>query len=151
MTLFAATFCYCVVSALVPVVNAEAYVGGAGALPGNAAVLAVAAVAAAGQMVGKLAYFWLGQNSLNWPWIRNKTESPKWKAAFDRWQRRIDGNRWSAGGILFASASAGLPPFAVMSVLAGQLRMSLPLFLVVGFVGRFARFAAVLGLVDFLF
>ncbi len=37
------------------------------------------------------------------------------------------------------------PPFAIVAVLAGQLRMNLWLFLVVGFVGRTLRFAAFLG------
>ena len=49
------------------------------------------------------------------------------------------------GGLVFLSAFTGFPPFAVLSVLAGQLRMSLTLFLALGLVGRWLRFAAVLG------
>jgi membrane protein YqaA with SNARE-associated domain len=47
--------------------------------------------------------------------------------------------------LVFASASTGFPPLAIVAVLVGQLRMSLTLFFVIGLVGRWLRFAAVLG------
>ena len=50
-----------------------------------------------------------------------------------------------AGGLVFLSAASGFPPFAIVAVLAGQLRMSLTLFFVLGLLGRWLRFAAVLG------
>ena len=152
--LLALTFFYCIASALVPVINAEAYVGGVGALTDDASmgsVWAVAAAAAAGQMVGKVVYFLLGRSSLNWRWIKKKTESEKWQAALQRWQRRIGGSHLLAGLVLLLSAYSGFPPFAILSILAGQLRVSFPLFVVVGFVGRLGRFATILGLVSFLF
>jgi membrane protein YqaA with SNARE-associated domain len=152
--MIAATFFYCIASALVPVINAEVYVSGVAAgidgIATGASLWALACAAAAGQMVGKVAYFLLGRSSLNWGWVRKKTESERWKAALDRWQRRIGGRAWLAGAILLVSAFAGFPPFAVLSVIAGQLRVPLPLFVVVGFIGRTARFAAVLGLVGVL-
>ncbi len=52
--------------------------------------------------------------------------------------------------LLFASAVSGFPPFAIVAVLAGQLRMSLMTFIVVGTVGRTLRFAAFLGGAGFL-
>lgn len=147
MILLATTFAYCVASGLIPVVNAEVYVGGVAALIDGAGVWAVAAAAAGGQMLAKLAYFYLGKSSLNWRWVRKHTESPRWKERFARWQRRVDGNRWAAGLLIFVSASSGLPPFAVVSVLSGYLRLSVIMFAILGFAGRFVRFAAVLGLV----
>lgn len=150
MTLLATTFCYCIASALVPLINAEAYVGTVAAVFDGAGVWAVAAAAAGGQMVGKVIYFLLGRSSLSWTWVRKKTESPKWQAALARWQRRIGGRPWLAGLVLLVSAFAGFPPFAILSIIAGQLRVPMPLFVVVGLVGRFARFATILGLVRFL-
>ena len=50
-----------------------------------------------------------------------------------------------AAGLVLVSAYSGFPPFAVLAVLAGQLRMSLTLFLTVGLVGRWLRFATILG------
>lgn len=151
MSWLALTFVYCIASALIPVINAEAYVAVAGSQFHGATIWAVAACAAGGQLVGKLAYYYLGHSSLNWRWVRKKTESPKWRERYERWQRRIGHNLWLAGLLLLVSATVGFPPFAIMSVLAGQLKVPVPLFVVVGFVGRLARFAAILGLVDFLF
>lgn len=152
--MIAATFFYCILSALIPLFNAEVYVSGVAAGIDSASegvmLWLLAGAAAAGQMIGKLAYFLLGRSSLNWRWVRKKTESERWQAALARWQRRIGGRPWLAGAVLLGSAFAGFPPFAVLSVIAGQLRVALPLFLTVGFVGRTARFAAVLGLVGFL-
>jgi membrane protein YqaA with SNARE-associated domain len=145
--LLAATFGYCILSALIPVFNAEAYVGGVAAVMGTGGTWAVAAAAAGGQMVGKVLYYLLGRSSVEWRWIKKKTESERWKASFEKWRKRTGGNPWLAGSILLLSAFAGFPPFAIMSVIAGQVRVALPVFVTVGFVGRFARFASILGLV----
>lgn len=64
MKLILATFGYCVVSALIPIFNAEAYVGAVAAVFDNIGVWAVASAAAGGQMVGKLVYFVLGRSSI---------------------------------------------------------------------------------------
>ena len=40
-----------------------------------------------------------------------------------------------------ASATAGIPPYYVMTLAAGAIRMDLTFFLVVGFIGRLLRFA----------
>jgi membrane protein YqaA with SNARE-associated domain len=144
------TFLYCIASALVPVINAEAYVAGVGAVFHGAGLVLVASTAAAGQMVGKIAYFLLGRSSLNWPFIKKKLESPRWKESFEKWQRRLGGNRILASLVLLASALFGFPPFAILSVLAGQMRVPLPLFVVTGLIGRFGRFAAILGIAGFV-
>jgi len=52
--------------------------------------------------------------------------------------------------VLLASATFGFPPFAILSVIAGQLRIALPLFLVTGMVGRTLRFAGILGAASWL-
>lgn len=148
MKLLLTTFGYCILSALVPIVNAEAYVAGVGVLFHGAAIWGVAATAAGGQMVGKVVYFLLGRRSLEWEWVRKKLEVPKRKEALDRWQQRIGDRLWMAALVLFASALLGVPPFLVLAVIAGQLRVPLPLFVAVGFAGRLGRFAIILGLAD---
>ncbi|MFD2077690.1 membrane protein YqaA, SNARE-associated domain [Actinopolymorpha cephalotaxi] len=150
MGLLAATFCYCIASALIPLINAEAYVGAVAATFTGQSIWLVAAAAAGGQMVGKVAYFMIGRNSLRWSWVRKKTESPKWQQTFLTWQRRIGGRPWLAGVLLLVSAALGFPPFAVVSVVAGQLRVPITLFVVVGFVGRLLRFASLLGIIKAL-
>jgi membrane protein YqaA with SNARE-associated domain len=45
---------------------------------------------------------------------------------------------------VFVSAVTGLPPFALVSALAGAWQLRLPSFFVLGLTGRSARFAGVL-------
>jgi membrane protein YqaA with SNARE-associated domain len=145
MTWILATFGICLVSAVFPLVNAEAYLGALAATGDGSRVWAIAAAAAAGQTCGKLVFFALGRSSLSWAWVRRKTETPRWQARMARWQGRTQDNPWSVTGLVGVSALVGLPPLAVISVLAGQLRASLPLFTVAVLTGRTLRFAAVFG------
>ena len=144
------TFGVCVVSALVPLVNAEAYLGGVGILREGAGVWVLSGVAALGQMIGKVVWYFVGASSLRWRWVRRRIEAPSWQARYATWQRRTRGSPWLVGVLVFASALVGLPPFAIISVLAGQLAVPLSLFVITGLAGRWLRFAAVLGGVSFL-
>jgi membrane protein YqaA with SNARE-associated domain len=149
--LLLSTFGYCLLSAVFPLANAEAYLGALAATDhGGSTVWLLAATASAGQTVGKVAFYSLGRSSLNWAWVRKKTETVKWQARLAKWQETIHGKRWAATALLLASAFLGIPPLAVVSVIAGQLKSPLPLFVVAVFVGRTMRFAALLGGVDAL-
>jgi membrane protein YqaA with SNARE-associated domain len=133
-----------IASALVPLINIEVYLIGMAAVSTTDGVWFLAAVGGLGQMLGKLVWYYLGANALRWGWVRRKVEKPKAKAKLELWQRRTQDRPFIGGLLLFASAVSGFPPFAIVAVLAGQLRMNLWLFLVVGFVGRTIRFAAFL-------
>lgn len=134
-----------VASALVPLINIEVYLIALAAVSSSDRLWFLAAVGGAGQMLGKVVWYHLGANSLRWRWIRAKVEKPKAKAKLELWQRRTHDRPFLGAALLFASAFSGFPPFAIVSVLAGQLRMSLLLFVTVGFVGRTLRFAGFLG------
>ena len=139
-----------VASALVPLINIELYLVGLAAVTSSDGIWLLAAVGGLGQMLGKLVWYYLGANALRWGWVRRKIEKPKAKAKLELWQRRTQDRPVIGGLLLFASAFSGFPPFAIVAVLAGQLRMNLWLFLGVGFVGRTLRFAAFLGGGDLL-
>jgi len=142
--LLLSTFGVCLLSAVFPVVNAETYVGALAAVGGDASRLwPIALIGAVGQTIGKVAFFYLGRSSLNWRWVRRKTESPKWQARMARWQRRTHQNPATVFGLVSVSAVVGLPPLAIISVLVGQLRSSIVLFVVAVFAGRTLRFAAI--------
>jgi membrane protein YqaA with SNARE-associated domain len=132
-------------SALVPVVNIEAYLAVRAAVAHVDSVWTLGLVAALGQMLGKLVWYGLGASSLDWGWVRRKLEKPKARARLELWRSRTHQRPVLAGALVLVSAFSGLPPFAVLSVLAGQLRMNLALFLGLGLLGRWLRFAAVLG------
>lgn len=138
------------VSALVPVVNIEAYLAVRAAVAGTGSVWWLAPAAALGQMAGKLVWYQVGASSLNWRWVRRKIEKPRAMARLELWRARTHERPVLAGALVLVSAVLGLPPFAVLAVVAGQLRMSLPIFLVLGLAGRWLRFAAVLAGVAWL-
>ncbi len=145
MILLLSTFGVCCISALVPLVNAEAYLAGIGVIVDSGDVWALSVVAALGQMTGKAVWYQVGRSSLQWPWVRRKTQSARWQQRYQAWQDRTQGHPGLTGLLLFTSAIVGLPPFALVSVLAGQLRVPFGLFLITGLVGRTARFATILG------
>lgn len=147
------------VSALVPVVNLEVYLGGLallGASTGAWDIAILSGVAAVGQMVGKMLFFLAGRGVLTLPGRLGhdrvgKPPTPRRErnaARLTRWQERVQARPWLATVFVGGSASVGLPPFAVVSVLAGTMRVPLAVFAAAGLVGRWARFAVVLALVE---
>lgn len=134
-----------IASALLPLINIEAYLVGLAALSSDTRIWVLASIGGAGQMLGKLVWYYLGANAVRWGWIRRKVEKPKAKAKLELWRERTHERPLLGAVVLFLSAAAGVPPLAVIAVLAGQLRMSLTLFVVVVFVGRTLRFVVVLG------
>lgn len=132
-------------SALVPVVNIEAYLGVRGSVGGIDNVWVLGLAAGFGQMVGKVVWYYLGASSLHWGWVRRRMETPKAQARLETWRLRTHERPVLAGALVFGSAFSGFPPFAILSVLAGQLRMQLALFFGLGLAGRWLRFTAVLG------
>lgn len=140
----AGTFLYCLLSAFVPVANAEVYLVGVAVTTDTPLVL-LALAAAAGQMLGKMAFYLLGRGVIDVSRLRRRA------AATSRWSERMARVRewcgrhpWEPSAVTVVSAVVGLPPFAVVSVLAGSLRMRWWLFAVCGLAGRLVRFLAVL-------
>src|SRR5688572_10694842 len=119
-------------SALVPLINIEAYLSVRAAVAAIDSIWVLALVAAVGQMVGKIVWYYLGASSLSWGWVRRRAEKPRNAARLETWRARTHERPALTGLLVFVSAFTGVPPFAVLSVLAGQLRMSLVLFLVLG-------------------
>lgn len=143
--LLLATLGICFVSALFPVVNAEAFLAGVALTTDNVAIWGLAVAAGVAQMAGKLIWYQVGRSSLNWRWVRRKIESAHWQRRLAMWQERVQGTPVVVTGFLGLSAFSGLPPFAIISVLAGQLKVPLLLFVATGLVGRILRFAVILG------
>ncbi len=138
------------VSALVPLVNLEAYLGVRGSVANVGALWTLSLAAALGQMAGKVIWYYLGANALSWERVRRKIETPKALRRLETWRARTHQRPVITGLLVFASAASGFPPFAIVAVLAGQLRMNLMLFCVLGLLGRWVRFAAVLGGAEWL-
>jgi membrane protein YqaA with SNARE-associated domain len=138
------------VSALVPLVNIEAYLGVRGSVGDVGGIWTLGFAAALGQMAGKVIWYYLGANALSWGWVRRKVEKPLAQARLELWRTRTQQRPVFAGLLVFASAASGFPPFAIVAVLVGQLRMNVLMFVALGLLGRWLRFAAVLGGAEWL-
>ncbi len=127
------TFLYCVGSAVIPVMHAEAYLITMSSLTTPGLSWAIVLAATAGQMVGKVAMYWAGRGALRLPseWMRRRLDTVR---------ARYEGHRGMGNGVIFLSASTGLPPFYVTAVAAGMLRVPLVSLILFGFPGRFLRF-----------
>lgn len=122
------------VSAVFPVINAElAVVGFAAALP-HPNLLMLVVVATAAQMAGKCTMYWMGRRGAI-------LASARYGPAIERWGHRFRGSGRRAGVLVFLSSASGLPPFYIISTLAGAFRTSFVAFLVAGTAGRFLHFA----------
>lgn len=142
MKILAGVWVTALVSALVPAVNIEAVLAVMTTQTGTGqAVLAL--TAAVGQMVGKTAWYAAGRYGAHTAWMSRRLGEHRLRAAVSKWEARANGRAGYTAGLLFVSAAAGLPPYMVMAVLAGVLRVPVPLFLLTGLAGRFLRFWAI--------
>lgn len=137
-------FVAALVSAVVPVLNIELYLVGAVVTTGDGALTAMALAAAAGQTLGKLPYYYAGRGSLSTPWLRRRAATPgKWAARAEAWRLRAEEKPAWGAGLVAVSSLMSVPPFMVVSVLAGVVRINVLLFVGITFLTRAARFLLV--------
>lgn len=135
-------------SALLPFINIEAYLGAVGVAKVGGGIVLVSLAAAVGQTTGKVVLYYTADRAMNLPWMRKKMSGPKWEASYDKWRHRIADHPTQTALLLLASSGLGVPPLLVIAVLAGHLRVNIWLFVSTCLIGRWARFALVLGLAD---
>lgn len=137
----------CLISALVPVVNAELYLVALVTQQPQLPWWLVGLVAAVGQLLGKLVFYYAGRGSLWLPARVRRSADPhrrrRWSAWLTRFQQTCQARPVWTAGVLFLAATVGLPPLAATSFVAGVARISPGMFVVTGLVGRFIRFSTV--------
>jgi membrane protein YqaA with SNARE-associated domain len=136
------------VSALLPVVNAEAFQAGASLLQPRSVVVACVVALAFGQTGGKLVIFTASRRGAT-RWRSTHTGRP---SRAPTWVRRTNAQllRWlshpTAGpAAVTVSATVGLPPLALVSATAGASTIRCATFALACFAGRLVRFAALAG------
>jgi membrane protein YqaA with SNARE-associated domain len=140
----ALAFAVALVSGAVPVINIEIYLVGAVVAMDDGALVAMAVAAGLGQTLGKLPYFYVGRGTIAVPWMRRKAQTPgKWAERAEGWRRKAEARPAWGAGLVALSSFASVPPFVVVSVLAGVVRMNVVLFSAVTFATRTARFLVV--------
>ncbi|EID52662.1 hypothetical protein [Saccharomonospora xinjiangensis] len=144
-------------TSVLPVMSVELFVIGLVTSEPWLPWIGVGAAAALGQVAGKLLYYLAARGSIELPSALHRTRKLRPPSpARERWRRRTKRLR----GLLEAvrerchrhphwmittygiSSVAGIPPYMATAVLAGMVRMRLPVFVVVGFLGRLVRFSA---------
>ena len=131
-------------SALLPVVNAEAYVLVVSSRHPSHLLLVLTVVGVAlGQTAGKVLLFEGGRHARRPSWLARSGRSKGVYVPSPRWSRLGDLLRRPRTGVplVLASASLGLPPLAVVSVLAGAAGQRRRTFAALCLGGRLARFA----------
>lgn len=132
--LLVSTMLGCFVGSLVPVINTELIVLAAAAAAPPELALVLVLVASTAQMAAKSILYLAGSGLLRLP--RGSLGQHVEKALAAAQARQT-----ASSSLLFASASTGFPPFYVMSVASGALRIDFRRFLMLGFLGRTVRFA----------
>ncbi|MDZ7630264.1 MAG: VTT domain-containing protein [Gemmatimonadaceae bacterium] len=120
----------------VPTGTAEAFALAAGVVNPWVLRIPLLILYTLGHVLGKLLWYWLGTHSERIPNAR--VQDLRARAQQLLLQYRHVGN-----GLIFTSAFASLPPFLPMVVAAGVTRVPILQFLIISFVGRLLRFAAV--------
>ncbi len=140
-----------VVSAVVPVANAEAYVF-ASQVSQTAGPLSVALGIAIGQTIGKVLLFYSVRRGKEYRGIRHRRAALRSRPAGPtRAQLRrllqtllgLVGEKRSGLPITFVAALVGMPPLYAVALLAGATRMRVGYFAAVVLVGRALRFVFV--------
>lgn len=140
-----------VVSAIIPFVNAEAYViasqwsAAAGPIP-------IAIGIGLGQTVGKLLLFLGVRRGKDFPFVQHRRERQqnqpvsrtrlRVRAVMSQLLALVGQKRWGLP-IVFLAAVVGIPPLYAVALLAGATTMRIPWFVAVVLVGRIGRFVLV--------
>ena len=129
-----------VASAVFPWVNAEVIVLSLPAVaPSRAALILLVLIATAGQMTGKCFLYWAGQKG-------NKVLPGRAGQILTKWRDRLEARPSRAVALVLISSVVGLPPFYLMTLLAGALRMNFLVYLTAGTAGRLVRFGVLVTL-----
>jgi membrane protein YqaA with SNARE-associated domain len=142
---------YGLVSAIVPVINAEAYVV-ASQVTAVAGAVPVAVGITLGQTAGKVAMFYAVREGRQLPFVKARREERRarpasanrlrWRAFLDRLLQLVGDPRWGLP-ITFLAAFVGVPPLYAVALLAGATRMNGGWFTVMVFAGRLIRFVLI--------
>ncbi|WP_018684386.1 hypothetical protein [Actinokineospora enzanensis] len=145
-------------SSLIPLISVELFVVGLAAREPDVPWLALGAVVAVAQILGKTLFYLAARGSIHLPAFMHRkhpSEKPvtprreRWRQRTKKLRDLVDLVRercerhpgWMLGSYSLSSV-VGVPPFMAMVVMAGLVRMRLLTFLGIGVVGRFVRFSA---------
>jgi membrane protein YqaA with SNARE-associated domain len=102
-------------------------------------LLPLVLLAIVGHMVGKALLYYASRNAA-------RSIPPRYEGRVEAARRGLLGSRPIQFATIVASSVAGVPPFYVVTVLCGALRVPAAVFLIIATMGRAVRFAALVAL-----
>jgi membrane protein YqaA with SNARE-associated domain len=135
--IFAVVVMAAVIAAASPISPLEPVMIGVAMLGRPALILPVVAIATISQMAAKTGLF-LGSRKAT------GVLSPRKRAFLDRVGARLAGRRWLQILLVLVSAIFSLPPFYLVTITCGALRLPLRDYVVVATVGRVIRFTTLM-------
>jgi membrane protein YqaA with SNARE-associated domain len=136
LALLISVFLASLLGGLLPFINTELIVLAAAAAAPSQLLLPLILIAATTQMVAKTVLYLGGRGLMRFPNRRLR---------FDAAVRNAKRLEHGGSVFLFVSAATGFPPFYLMSIASGAMKLPFGRFLVLGFIGRLVRFGAVMG------
>lgn len=133
---YLSTYIACLVSGFLPLVNAEVFLVLVSAITPKSSAPLIILLATIGQMTAKATIYMAGRGSLKLPLKKYEQKMGKVIQKFEK-------KRMATNSFIFLSAFTGLPPFYIVSILAGVLKLKFLNFLICGFSGRLIRFSVV--------
>lgn len=134
--LYLGCFGLSIVSALVPWVNGEVLLLALAALahsPFDLIILVL--LASGGQMAGKCLLYCAGRGTIRFQAGRTQSIMNTWRGRFQQSPAKML-------ALVFVSSAVGIPPFYVITLLAGAFRIKFGPFIGIGLCGRLVRFGA---------
>ncbi len=132
-----------IVSALVPWVNGEVLLLALAALahsPGDLVILVL--LASGGQMAGKCVLYWAGRGTVRF-------QASRIHQVVNSWRERFEQSPSKLLALVFISSAVGIPPFYVITLLAGAFRIKFGPFIGIGLCGRLVRFGTLVAIPQF--
>lgn len=155
-----AALAFGVASALVPILNAEAYIAASGALASRLTLTIIVVAMTIGTVAGKIVIFHGARAGKEYARVKGelKEEKPvgKVRGAIRRANHYLLGwlsHPWGGAGTVLLSGIVGIPPLFAVAALAGMSKQKLWVFILMVGLGRGIRFAllalAVAGIFEF--
>jgi membrane protein YqaA with SNARE-associated domain len=141
---YLATFIFSFLSAVIPVLNLEFYLATVSAVAPNSLMYLtlILFIATFSHMIGKGLLYGAGRGIVKISWKNKKFSTKQIKEL----QLKMKQSPAKNSVFLFFSGITGLPPFYLVTIIAGTLKINFWNFFICGFAGRLIRLAFVLAL-----
>jgi membrane protein YqaA with SNARE-associated domain len=134
--IYCSCFLLSILSALLPWLNGEVVLLSFAALaPGPWQLIAVILLTTSGQMAGKCILYWMARRGI-------QPRSARMTRTLTTWKERLAQSPSKSLAIVFISSTLSIPPFYVLTIIFGILKMRFKPFILVGACGRLLHFGA---------